>query len=371
MASEGRGMQDAEAILYSIGEAVSEIDRSGRIRIFNRAAERLTGFAAREAVGAPFPRIFQFFHEDGSALHYGFIEEVLAQGIENVLPRDAVLLTRDGERVPVTGSAAPVVSEGQEIGAVVVVRDIRRERELEKIKLEFLSLASHQLRTPLSGTKWLIETLRDGKLGALTPRQMEYLTFIYQSNEQMIQLVQDLLTLARLEGEGHTVSVQEFSLKEFMEESHSFSRSAAERKGIVLDILCAEEDQETKVLSDRAALKTIVDTFLANAVNYSPPGSRVTFSGAREGEFAVFSVSDQGIGIPREERPLIFAKFYRASNAKAMKPDGTGLGLYIAKFLADAVGGVIQVESTEGKGSVFSLMIPLRRRGTARSLAAP
>lgn len=350
---------DAQIILLSIGDAVIEIGKEKRVNIFNRAAERITGLKAQEVIGRPYHEVICFATEDSDTPRYEFIEEVLREGEENLSPKKAAILTRDGKKIPITASAAPVKGEdGTIIGAVVIMRDVTKERELENIKLEFLSLASHQLRTPLSGMKWLIETIMAEHIGKLTPEQKEYLNFIYKSNERMIKLVNDLLSLIRLEGEGAVIETSTFSLNEFLRECREFSKIAAEKYKIHFSYEPWQED--TAITSDRTILKTILDIFVSNAVNYSKEGGEIILAARDNGEFVEFSVKDNGIGVPKEERNKIFAKFYRASNAKMAKPEGAGLGLYIAKFLSDAIGGVIRVESIEDQGSTFYLMIPLR-----------
>jgi len=275
-----------------------------------------------------------------------------------MLPKKASILSRDGKKIPVSDSAAPVRdAQGSVTGVVVAFRDVTKEHELENIKMEFLSLASHQLRTPLSGIKWLIETLDAEKIGPLTKEQKEYVHFILQNNDRMIKLVNDLLSVIRLEGETPSVNASTFTLKELLDEIYEGLHFVAERGGIVFTL---EVPGEIQITSDRVLLKTIIDVFVSNAIVYSKKGGRIVLVAKLDGEFVQFSVSDDGIGIPKEERKNIFSKFYRASNAKVVRPEGTGLGLYVSKFLADIIGGVIQVESEEGKGSIFRLTVPFR-----------
>ncbi len=350
--------EQGEALLASIGDGVFGVTLNRKVSVFNRAAEQITGFNAAQVIGKPYHDALKFVGDDGNALGYDVIEEVFKTGKTAMLPKKAVILSRYGKRVPVNDSAAPVRdAHGNVTGVVVVFRDVTKEHELENIKLEFLSLASHQLRTPLSGIKWLIETLDAEKIGPLTKEQKEYVHFILKNNDRMIKLVNDLLSVIRLEGDTPSVNASAFTLKELLDEIYEGLHFVAEREGLVFTI---EVPGEIQMTSDRVLLKTILDVFVSNAINYSKKGGRILLVAKPEGEFVQFSVSDDGIGIPREERKKLFAKFYRASNAKAVRPEGTGLGLYVSKFLADIVGGVIQVESEEGKGSIFRLTVPFR-----------
>ncbi len=350
-----------EAILLSIGDAVLEVNRDGKISVFNKAAEIITGFSADKVVGKHYQEMLKFMTEEDETLRYEFIEDALTRGIQTNLPKKAVIVKKNGEKIPITDSAAPVIDpDGNIIGAVVVFQDVTKERELEKIKLEFLSLASHQLRTPLSGIKWLIETLENEKVGPLTKEQKEYIHFINQGNERMLKLVNDLLSVIRLEGENPSISVTAFPLSDLMKEIYESLRIVAQKESLSLIYTPPKEDLE--ITSDKVLLKTILDIFVSNAIVYSKPKGRILFVSKREGEFVQFSVADEGIGIPKDERNNIFTKFYRASNAKAARPEGTGLGLYIAKFLTSLLSGVIQVESEENKGTTFHLIVPIHRQ---------
>ena len=350
--------EQSEALLASIGDGVFGVTLDRKIGVFNRAAEQITGFNSVNVTGKPYHEVLKFVGDDGNALGYDVIEEVFKTGKTAMLPKKASILSRDGKKIPVSDSAAPVRdAQGSVTGVVVAFRDVTKEHELENIKMEFLSLASHQLRTPLSGIKWLIETLDAEKIGPLTKEQKEYVHFILQNNDRMIKLVNDLLSVIRLEGETPSVNASTFTLKELLDEIYEGLHFVAERGGIVFTL---EVPGEIQITSDRVLLKTIIDVFVSNAIVYSKKGGRIVLVAKLDGEFVQFSVSDDGIGIPKEERKNIFSKFYRASNAKVVRPEGTGLGLYVSKFLADIIGGVIQVESEEGKGSIFRLTVPFR-----------
>ncbi len=237
------------------------------------------------------------------------------------------------------------------------VQDITETKVLEKMRTDFLSLASHQLRTPLSGTKWLIETLLAGRKGPLTTEQKEYLDNIYTVNERMIKLVFDMLAVLRFESGVLAVERKSVAAGQVFSNIISTVGAAAASKHVKVTDLSAAKSLPT-IEADQVLLNTILESLVSNAIEYSLPGGEVVLDVTALGDRVAFSVKDSGIGIPKDEQDKVFDRFYRASNAKKLKPGGSGLGLYLAALLAKALGGAITFESEEGKGSAFLLAIP-------------
>lgn len=242
-------------------------------------------------------------------------------------------------------------------GLISASRDISQKKELEKLRMDFLSLASHQLRTPLSGIKWLIETMQRKVLGPVTKKQEEYLDQIYQINERMIRLVFDILNALRLESGSTTVKKETIPISDFYEELSITMEPAAKSKGVVLRNILKDHKQAV-VETDVTMLRSILECFISNAITYSNSGQEVILDVKEEPTALVFFVKDSGIGIPKEEQKRIFERFYRGSNAKILKPEGTGLGLYIASMLAKKIGAEILFDSEEGKGATLYLRVP-------------
>ncbi len=248
-------------------------------------------------------------------------------------------------------------AQGKVTGLHGTVQDITETKVLEKMRTDFLSLASHQLRTPLSGTKWLIETLIAGRKGPLTPEQKDYLNNIYAVNERMIKLVFDMLAVLRFESGVLTVERKSVDAGQVFSNILSTMGPAAASKHVTVTDLSAARSLPT-IEADPILLNTILESLVSNAIEYSLPGGEVVLDVTVLGDRAAFSVKDSGIGIPKDEQDKIFDRFYRASNAKKLKPGGSGLGLYLAALLAKALDGAITFESEEGKGSIFLLAIP-------------
>ena len=246
-------------------------------------------------------------------------------------------------------------------GMKVLVKElIQKNKELgevEKLRTDFLSLASHQLRTPLSGIKWLIETMYRGTLGEMTKKQKEYLDDIYKIDERMIKLVSEMLGVLRLESETGPIKKEVVLISSLYEDIFISMTAAAKSREIILHSTL-EDHKTATVETNQEILKSILECFISNAIIYSQNGQEVVLDAKEESAAVVFSVKDSGIGIPKDEQKRMFERFYRASNAKNLKPTGTGLGLSIAKMLAEKIGAEVSFKSEENKGSTFYLRIP-------------
>ncbi|MBI3273784.1 MAG: HAMP domain-containing protein [Candidatus Colwellbacteria bacterium] len=230
-------------------------------------------------------------------------------------------------------------------------------RELDQAKTQFVSVAAHQLRTPLSVSKWTYEMLLSGDYGSLNKEQREVLERGNLTNEQMIELVSDLLDVARIESGKLEFVFKLIDLFEILTEIKNLYTQKAQEKQIIFDLQIPEKGT-TKVKGDATRLGMVVQNLLDNAFKFTPRGGRITLGFESKDDMVEFRVSDTGIGIPKKEIPRLFTKFFRGRNVLAMDTRGTGLGLYIASSIVHNHKGKIWVESEEGKGSTFFFTIP-------------
>lgn len=352
----------SEALLKSIGEGVIATDQTGKIILINHTTEKLLGWNSKQVEGKLLSEVRLIMDEKGKMipeekcpLFSALRGETFANDLSYLYVR------KDGVKLPVALTVTPVEVSGKIIGAVEVFRDISKENEVEKLRTDFLALASHQLRTPLSGTKWLIETMNRGIMGQVTKKQKEYFDQIYQLNEWMIQLVSEMLNVLRLKGEGELIKNEKIAVSKFCTDLSDPMLAIAKSQGVILR--CAHNDYlDVTMRTDRVILKTILECFISNAIYYSRSGQEIIIDAKEEPAGVVFSIKDSGLGIPKKEQKRIFERFYRASNAKEFKPAGTGLGLSIAEMLAEKIGANISFESKENKGSTFYLHI-LKKSG--------
>ena len=235
---------------------------------------------------------------------------------------------------------------------------LEKLREIDAVKSAFNSVAAHQLRTPLSGMKWVLKYLLDGDAGALTQDQSEMIKRGYETNEKMIQMVNNLLYVSRIENGKFGYDFKQNDFSKLLEALRENSELAFKGHNITLDV-----DNHVPVLPTfifdfdnlLIALQNIVD----NAIKYTPPGGKVRIAVDKQGDFLQIKISDNGVGIPEAEMAKLFSKFFRASNVVRLQTDGTGLGLFITKNIIVRHGGSIAVESTEGQGTTFIILISM------------
>jgi signal transduction histidine kinase len=263
---------------------------------------------------------------------------------------------KNGELFPVSVDSSPIILNGKSVGAIVVFRDITQEKQIERAKSEFVSLASHQLRTPLTSIGWYSELLMGAEAGPMTEEQREYTKEIYAANKRMIQLVEALLNVSRIELGTFSIEPTEVDLMTIAHETVDDMAAPIARKNLHIDQ--DYEPQSINMIVDSNLMRIILQNLFSNAVKYTPPNGTVKCKIRIVGDKVVISVTDSGIGIPKEVQSKIFDKMYRADNARIADPDGNGLGLYLVKSIIDNSGGIISFVSEEGKGSTFSVSFP-------------
>tara|TARA_B100001245_G_scaffold116832_1_gene85760 strand:- start:4274 stop:6442 length:2169 start_codon:yes stop_codon:yes gene_type:complete len=230
-------------------------------------------------------------------------------------------------------------------------------KHLDEVKDEFISMASHQLRTPLTSVKGYLSMVLDGDAGAVTPRQQTLLREAFNSSERMVRLIADFLNVSRLQTGKFTIDKRAIDFKNLVKQEVTNLELIAKTRGMKLRINVTDKD--LPVEADEAKLQQVVMNFIDNAIYYSRPKGTIIINLERIKHSAVLTVVDTGIGVPEEEQPKLFHKFYRAKNARRQRPDGTGVGLFMARRVVEAHGGTIIFSSREGKGSTFGFRIPL------------
>lgn len=241
-----------------------------------------------------------------------------------------------------------------------VVHDITKEKDIDRAKSEFVSLASHQLKTPLTSMRWLSESLLGPKADPLTDNQRHYVNEIHDASRRMAEMVNDLLNVSRIELGTLAMRIEEFDAVELLRAVESEQHHAAEQKRVSVNLICGDNLPHLK--ADKSQVRMVMQNLISNAIKYTPENGSVeaelSLAGAGR-EVLFFRVTDTGIGIPKDQRDKVFNKMFRASNAQSQVPDGTGLGLYVIKTILEHAKGGITFDSKEGKGSTFYASIPL------------
>jgi PAS domain S-box-containing protein len=360
-----------EAILSSIGDAVFAIDSKRNIISINHVAEAMAGIRKEDIMGKPYNKYLRFIHEESGLENVSFIRTALS-GKKTSMENHTALLAGDGRRIPVADSASPLINDvGETIGAVVVFRDVTKEREIDQAKNEFVSLASHQLRTPLTSIKWYTELLLDEDAGKLTKEQKEYASEIQAAMVRMNDLVAALLDVSRLDLGTFIIEPKRSNLVSLLDEAAKEQIPTFHQNKQTFSF--THPDDLPEVLVDPKLLHIIVQNLLSNAHKYTPDGGtiKLALTHSKKNGYQIVC-SDTGYGIPPSQQGSVFKKLFRADNIRTLDVEGTGLGLYIIKTIVDAAGCTISFTSAEGKGTTFTITIPTKgmlAKGGTKSLS--
>lgn len=364
-----------QAIVSSIGEGVVVADVAGRITFINMAGQNLLGLSPDAAMQSSIFDVVEIVagREKEPVAVSPIRKSLETRTIERVAMRDDMYWrTTTGRLFPAAFVAAPLLSQ-EFRGVVIVFRDVTDEKQLDEAKTNFISIASHQLRTPLTAIRWLSELLINEGKGKLQPPLDMYADDIMQSAKRMIVLVNSLLNVSRIESGRITISPKPAHLEKIVESVIKEQEIAA--RGSRCEIHFQKPRTPLPKLDlDVNLVRQVVQNLLTNAIRYSRPQTcSIDIAIRKEAKRVVLSVKDSGMGIPESAQPRIFEKFFRASNAVKKQTDGTGLGLYISKMILEMTGGSIWFESAENVGSTFYVSIPLsgmQARGGDVSLIA-
>jgi len=236
----------------------------------------------------------------------------------------------------------------------------KKLHELDESKDEFISMASHQLRTPLTTVKGYLSMVLEGDVGEVTPAQRKVLEEAFGSAQRMVYLISDFLNVSRLQTGKFELELRPINIADILSQEISQLKDSATSRQMTLEY--EQPARFPTVQLDENKIRQVIMNFIDNAVYYSHPGDTIRITLTQQNGEAIFKVKDHGIGVPIAERHRLFAKFYRATNAKKQRPDGTGIGLFMSRKVIVAHGGSIVFESTEGKGSTFGFRLPLEPR---------
>ncbi|MDD5567500.1 MAG: ATP-binding protein [Patescibacteria group bacterium] len=357
----------SESILQNVGDGVLALNKDKEFIACNEAASDLLDYRIPEIIGKDLDAIINLKYiklTDKNKDVNPIIKAIETGNVVATGTGEFAVVTKKKKGIPVTITATPLKDPSGEIhGGVVVIKDVTKEQEIDKMKSEFVSVASHQLRTPLSASKWFLEMLMDGDAGKLNKEQSEYIDHITKSNERMIALVNDLLNVSRIES--GTIAIEPILTDiDGMIESVIFE----------LAHIIKQKKQKTEfeklsggtpqIKIDPKLIRQVFQNLISNAVKYTPEGGKLGVRVSRDAKFLTFEVFDTGVGIPKSQQSKVFKKFFRADNVITLQTEGTGLGLYVAKSVVEASGGKIWFKSEEGKGTNFFFTLPIA--GSAR-----
>ena len=354
-----------QIVLSCMGEGLIVVDKNYRITMFNDRAGALLRLPPSDAVGKPIHAVFPVFHEKTTThcktkqLLKNTLHEVNMMTIK--LTDNYWCKNNFGKIFPLAFTAVSLWEGNDITGSVLLFRDATEEKEIDQAKDEFVSLASHQLRTPLSTINWYAEMLLDQDAGAITPKQKDFLLEISDANKRMTELVGALLNVSRLDLGTFVIDPKPADIVALIKEVLHDLKSLTEKNKISVS---EQYDTTPTVNIDKDLMRIVFQNLISNAIKYSQKGgsvavevclSRATQRGKKQ---LSISIRDNGYGIPKTEQKKIFTKLFRADNIKAKITDGNGLGLYIVKSIITHAGGTISFTSEENKGTNFFITLP-------------
>lgn len=346
-----------DAVLSAVGSGLVAVDEKGIITLFNVAGERLLGIGAGMALGKRIGEVFQVRTEKGETFGSGKDPFSSAFSLQKTTFLKLQIYRMNEGFFPALGVIAPVIINGKNVGAVMDFTDMTEEHRIDKAKTEFVSLISHQLRTPLTIIGWYVDRLRRiFSKEVKDPKFHEYIEAIIEANERMVKLVNATVEVSRIELSRLNPTSAAIDLVRITDEVINELTPLIDKKGII--IKRHYDEYLPKPLLDERLVFMIAQNLISNAVKYTKDGGVISVSITKDGGGERIAVSDTGIGIADTDKERIFDKLFRAEEAQKIDPEGSGLGLYIAKAMTEVLGGTIGFSSLEGKGTTFFVRLP-------------
>jgi signal transduction histidine kinase len=341
---------ELEAVLRGIGDGVIVVDPQLRLLMMNPVAARIFRIHQAPQEGVRLPEIVT--NDALLALARETLEDMEAPLIREIG------MPGEGERVLIYQSLSSAVRGGNDHvrGVVIVMRDITSQKEIEQVKSNFLSVVSHELRTPLHSIKGFVDIILMGKTGEINELQRDFLTTVKDATTNLQRLIDDLLEFSRMEAGRVKLEPKEISLYDVAEQVVTRLQPLAEKGELAL-VNQISEDIDL-VEADPMRIEQVLTNLLSNAIKFTDANGSVTLNAEDRGEEIEVTVADTGIGIPADEQPHIFQRFYQVDSSATRSYRGAGLGLTICKFIVEYHHGRIWVESEPGKGSVFHFALP-------------
>ena len=346
-----------EAILASIGEGMIVTDAEGRIIVVNKVAELILDFTLLEVKNKTVFDAFQLYDKEDTVVPLEMRPMRVALQTGKKVEAVYTFHRNDGVKLVINLSVNPIVQVGKTVGIIAIVRDVTEEKAIDRMKTEFISLASHQLRTPLSAMRWFAEMLLGGDAGSLNAEQQDFVRNIYESTERMIELVNSLLNISRIESGRIIIEPRPTDLKEMVEGLLKELDQLILKKE--LHCIVSVNENLPKINLDPRLIRQVYMNLLTNAIKYSEKGGDITIFISRKGDDIISQITDTGMGITKAQQGRMFEKFFRADNAAQKETVGTGLGLYLVKIILESSKGNIWFRSEEGKGTTFWFSLPM------------
>lgn len=363
----------SEVIINAIGDGVIFIDNQGLIRLINPAAQEILGWAKQDALSLNYKSILKLVNQKDEPLSdkQDPIYESLNEN-QRVRDNKLIVMTRNDKKLITSLVSSPIGEAGS--GVIVVFRDITKETAEEREQAEFVSTASHEMRTPVASIEGYLSLALNPQTAQMDDRARDFITKAHASAQHLGRLFQDLLDVSKSEDGRMTNKPQVINLVPFVHDVVEGLTPKARQKGLSIVYKPIPDRSVERMLSpdyivnlDNDHLNEVVSNLVENAIKYTPKG-QIIVDVTGDDEHAIISVKDSGIGIPAEDIPHLFQKFYRVENKDTHNIGGTGLGLYLSRRLTELMNGRIWVESIRHQGSTFYVELPRISEQDAKKL---
>lgn len=367
--NSGGGAREAalsQIVINIISDGIAIIDKDGVIRLFNPAAAQITGWKVDDAIGLNYRSVFKLLNSAGRPIDDSADPISNCYQAGNRVERDDLFIEiEDKSRIEISIKAAPILVKDNSgatnvDGVAVVVRDIERERAEERAQTDFISTASHEMRTPIATVQGYLEVVQNPNICKIDNKARDYIVKADEAAKHLSQLFHDLLDVTRADSNRMDLHFELIDAVEAAREITDAFSLVAQKKGLNLvfapDIGKGADvtlvTPPAIIYVDLNRFNEALSNYIENAIKYTKEGA-ITVDVINKDKRVRVSVKDNGIGIPHEEVPYLFQKFYRVDNSDTREVGGTGLGLYLVKKIVEAMNGVVGVESELGKGSTF------------------
>lgn len=362
----------SEVLIESLADGVIVVNNEGKITLMNKAAANMTGWDVEDTIGLDLKLVLSLSQDNGHEYPEGQNPFVVSLTKKVKTVSDGILTNKNGVKIYVSCVISPVTlpseTEGTIVGVIGVLRDVTVQRQSEQQRSDFVSTASHEMRTPVAAIEGYLSLAMNDKVSNIDSKAREYLTKAYDSTRHLSKLFQDLLTSSKAEDGRLTNHPVVMEMSAFIKDLFDNFQLLAQKKNLLVDLTVSSDPNQTQptgkvilplfyVHADPDRMREVITNLFDNACKYTEAG-KITLGLSGNTQIVQFFIKDSGQGIPADDIPHLFQKFYRADNSATRTIGGAGLGLYICKKIVEMYGGKIWVESTVGQGSTFHIDLP-------------
>lgn len=360
-----------EALINSLSDGIIVRDQKYKITKINLALTEMLGYTEKELIGKRTRDVIKIKNLSGTTPSEDELTTRPSQETGRPVSGTFSWSTKEGGKIIVDVVTSPYRIDGKLAGTVTVARDVSEQAAIDRAKTEFVSLAAHQLRTPLSSINWYLEMLSDDAAGKLSTNQKDYLQEVMFANQRMVALVNDLLNVSHIDLGTFAIKPVPTDIEQVIKNVVAELNNQIAQKS--LHITTAFSGQVDNFLIDPQLAHIVFQNLIGNAVKYTPEGGSIDIYAILDNERLLISIDDTGYGIPKSEQDKVFHKLFRADNVVKRDTEGTGLGLYLVKAIVEKAGGTIGFVSRVNRGSTFTVEFPstgMKKQSGSQVLAA-